>query len=58
MAKLIGDQPFHALKVDSVRYDCGTAAGFVIANLAMALEHDEVGPNVAAFLRERLSSRT
>ena len=44
MAKLIGKQPFHALKVDAVRHDCGDKAGFVIANLAMALERDDVGP--------------
>ena len=51
MAKLIGKQPFHALKVDSVRHDCGDKAGFVIANLALALEHDDVAPKVRYFLR-------
>jgi UTP--glucose-1-phosphate uridylyltransferase len=50
MAKLIGEQPFHALKVDAVRYDCGDKAGFVIANLAMALERDDVGPKVREFI--------
>ena len=50
MAKLIGKQPFHALKVDSVRYDCGDKAGFVIANLAMALERDDVAPAVREFI--------
>jgi UTP--glucose-1-phosphate uridylyltransferase len=52
MAKLIGEQPFHALKVDAVRHDCGDKAGFVIANLALALEREDVGPEV----REHLSS--
>src|SRR3954449_11041916 len=42
MAKLIGTQPFHAYRFDGGRYDCGNAAGFVIANLAMALERDDV----------------
>src|SRR5438105_4550464 len=46
MAKLIGKQPFHALKVEALRYDCGDPAGFVIANLAMALEREDVGPKV------------
>jgi UTP--glucose-1-phosphate uridylyltransferase len=50
MAKLIGKQPFHALKVDAVRHDCGDKAGFVIANLAMALERDDVGPKVREFM--------
>ncbi|MEO8454000.1 MAG: UTP--glucose-1-phosphate uridylyltransferase [Sphingomicrobium sp.] len=50
MAKLIGRQPFHALKVDAVRHDCGDPAGFVIANLAMALEREDVGPKVRDYL--------
>jgi len=51
MAKLIGTQPFHALNVRSVRHDCGDKAGFVIANLAMALQRDDVGPKVRDFIR-------
>ena len=53
MAQLIGTQPFHALKVDAVRHDCGNPAGFVIANVAMALERDDL----AAKLRDYLASR-
>ena len=52
MAKLIGTQPFHALKVDAVRHDCGDRAGFVIANLAMALERDDVAPRVRDYLNK------
>ena len=51
MAKLIGTQPFHALNVRSVRHDCGDKAGFVIANLAMAMQRDDVGPRVRDFIR-------
>jgi UTP--glucose-1-phosphate uridylyltransferase len=50
MAQLIGRQPFHALKVDAVRHDCGDRAGFVIANVAMALERDDVAPKVRDYL--------
>jgi UTP--glucose-1-phosphate uridylyltransferase len=50
MAKLIGKQPFHALKVDCVRHDCGDRAGFVIANIAMALERDELAATVRNYL--------
>ena len=50
MAKLIGKQPFHALTVDAQRYDCGDAAGFVIANLAMALQRGDVAPKVREFI--------
>jgi UTP--glucose-1-phosphate uridylyltransferase len=50
MAKLIGKQPFHALKVEAERYDCGDKAGFVIANLAMALDRDDVAPQIREYL--------
>jgi UTP--glucose-1-phosphate uridylyltransferase len=50
MAKLIGQQPFHALTVDAARYDCGDPSGFVIANLAMAVQRDDVAPKVREFI--------
>jgi len=50
MAKLIGQQPFHAYRFEGERYDCGSATGFVIANLAMAVERDDVGPAVREFI--------
>jgi UTP--glucose-1-phosphate uridylyltransferase len=51
MAKLIGRQPFHAFRFDGERHDCGSAAGFVIANLAMALQRgDDVAPKVRDFI--------
>ena len=53
MAKLIGTQPFHACRFEGERYDCGSAPGFVIANLAMALQREEVAPEVRDFI-ERL----
>ena len=50
MAKLIGRQPFHALKVNSVRYDCGDKVGFVVANLAMGLKREDVAPQLKDFI--------
>ena len=50
MAQLIGKQPFHAVKVDAVRHDCGDKAGYVIANLALALEREELAPRVRDFI--------
>jgi len=50
MAKLIGKQPFHAYEFEGERHDCGNAAGFVIANLAVALQRSDVGPQVRAYL--------
>jgi len=53
MAQLIGKQPFHAVKVDAVRHDCGDKAGYVIANLALALEREDIAPKIREFV-ERL----
>ena len=52
MAQLIGKQPFHGVTVGAKRYDCGDKAGFVTANIALALERDDVGPAVRAFLAD------
>jgi UTP--glucose-1-phosphate uridylyltransferase len=53
MAQMIGKQPFHAWAFDGQRYDCGDKAGFITANIALALARDDVGPTVAAFLKEQ-----
>ena len=53
MAGLIGRQPFHALTVNAVRHDCGDKAGFVLANLAIALERDDLRPKIEEFLASR-----
>jgi UTP--glucose-1-phosphate uridylyltransferase len=50
IAKLVGKQPLNAYRFEGERYDCGSAAGFVIANLAMALERSDVGPDVREFI--------
>jgi UTP--glucose-1-phosphate uridylyltransferase len=50
MAKVIGSEPFHAYRFEGERYDCGSAAGFVVANLAMAMERDDVAPAVRDFI--------
>jgi UTP--glucose-1-phosphate uridylyltransferase len=50
MAKLIGKQPFHALTVEAARFDCGEPSGFVIANLAMALQRDDTAPKLRDFI--------
>jgi UTP--glucose-1-phosphate uridylyltransferase len=54
MARLIGQQAFHAYRFEGQRYDCGSAEGFVIANVAMALERDDVGAAVREFLSKRV----
>jgi UTP--glucose-1-phosphate uridylyltransferase len=53
MAGLIGRQPFHAVAVDAVRHDCGDKAGFVLANLALALDRPDLAPRIEEFLASR-----
>jgi UTP--glucose-1-phosphate uridylyltransferase len=49
MAQLIGQQPFHGFTFDGQRYDCGDKAGYIQANLALALARDDIGPAVRTF---------
>lgn len=51
MAKLIGEQPFHGLRFDGTRYDCGSRLGFLEANLAFGLADPEIGSDVALILQ-------
>ena len=53
MAELIGVQPFHALTFTGERFDCGDKAGFITANIALALARDDVGPQVREWLAAR-----
>ncbi|MEO7688675.1 MAG: UTP--glucose-1-phosphate uridylyltransferase GalU [Sphingomonas sp.] len=51
MAKMIGVQPFHAYKFGGQRFDCGDKAGYIQANIALALSRPDVGPAVRDFIR-------
>ena len=55
MARMIGDQPFHGLTFNGVRYDCGDKAGYVQANIAVALARDDIGETVRDFARDLLA---
>ncbi|MBB4631731.1 UTP--glucose-1-phosphate uridylyltransferase GalU [Sphingosinicella soli] len=54
MAELIGGSPFHALPFNGTRYDCGDKAGYVTANIALALEREDIGPEVRAWIDANL----
>ncbi len=51
MAELIGRQPFHAQTFEGTRHDCGEKAGFIIANLALALERADIADTIRTFVR-------
>jgi UTP--glucose-1-phosphate uridylyltransferase len=46
MAQMIGKQPFHGVTFDGRRFDCGDKAGFITANIALALDREDIGPDV------------
>ena len=50
MAKMIGEVPFHGLRFDGRRFDCGDKAGFLEANIAFALEREDMAEAVREFL--------
>jgi len=56
MARMIGEQPFHAVTFAGRRFDCGSKTGFVEATLALALEREDMGAEVRA-IAERLLGR-
>ena len=51
MASLIGQVPFHGLRFEGRRFDCGDKVGFLEANVAYALSREDMGEDVAAMLR-------
>lgn len=55
MARMIGDQAFHALTFAGRRYDCGSQAGYIEANLAVALSRPELADQVRAFASAMLA---
>ncbi len=51
MAKMVGHTPFHGLKFEGRRFDCGDKAGYLEAQLAFALARPDLGSSVRNFLK-------
>ena len=52
MAKLIGLQPFHGLRYEGQRFDCGDKVGFLEAQIAFALQRPDLSAAVRGFLKK------
>jgi UTP--glucose-1-phosphate uridylyltransferase len=53
--KLITDgQPFHGLRASARRYDCGEKLGYLEANVALGLQHPELGAALRRVLQSYL----
>ena len=55
MARMIGEQPFHAVTFAGKRYDCGSKAGFIEATLALALQREDIGQDVRRMAQRLLA---
>ena len=51
MARLIGKQPFHGVRYEGRRFDCGDKIGFLEAQIAFALKRPDMADAVRAFLK-------
>jgi UTP--glucose-1-phosphate uridylyltransferase len=51
MAQLIGKVPFHGLRYEGRRFDCGDKVGFLEAQIAFALKRPDMSAAVSAFLK-------
>jgi UTP--glucose-1-phosphate uridylyltransferase len=57
MARMIGAMPFHGLRFEGRRFDCGTKLGFLEANLAYGLLDPDVGSELTEFVRQELQGK-
>lgn len=51
MARMIGHVPFHGLRYEGRRFDCGDKIGFLEAQIAFALKRPEMADAVKGFLK-------
>jgi UTP--glucose-1-phosphate uridylyltransferase len=54
MAKCIGIVPFHGYRFEGRRFDCGSKLGYLEANIAYALEREEMKSHVQEMLKRFL----
>jgi UTP--glucose-1-phosphate uridylyltransferase len=52
MARMIGRTPFHGLRYEGRRFDCGDKIGFLEAQIAFALRRPEMAESVRGFLQK------
>lgn len=52
MCEMLKTSDFHGVKFEGKRFDCGNRVGFLEANIAYALERDDMKDRVAAMLKK------
>jgi UTP--glucose-1-phosphate uridylyltransferase len=60
MIRLMQDekQPFHAVRFDGTIYDCGSKIGFLTANVALALERDDLAEDFRRDVEQLLGRKS
>ena len=58
MIRLMQDQQFFGMKYEGRTYDTGSKIGFLMANVAYALDRDDLGPDFRAELEAFLQQRS
>ena len=53
LARQIGVAPFHGFKFSGERFDCGSKIGFLQANIAFALQRDDLNQRLSGWMAER-----
>jgi len=56
MAKTIGQAPFHGLRFDGRRFDCGDKVGYIEANVAFALQRPDFADDLRRSIAAMISS--
>jgi UTP--glucose-1-phosphate uridylyltransferase len=57
MLQLMRAQPFYGLKFEGRAFDCGSKIGFLAANVAYALERDDIAPAFRAEVEQLLRGK-
>ena len=52
MAKMIGQSPFHGLRFEGTRFDCGDKLGFLQATVAFGLDRDDLSSGLRDYLQD------
>jgi UTP--glucose-1-phosphate uridylyltransferase len=50
IARLLSDEPVHALEFQGERYDCGSKLGYLRATVEYGLRHPELGAQFREYL--------
>ena len=58
MAKLIGTSPFHGLRFEGQRFDCGSKIGFLQATIAFGLARSDLRDDLIDFIESAVEAMT